>query len=145
MPQEQRGLGGALGGSGHEHDGFRLALGSPAVDASPVKAKNMGLSGASTRIDRRPDVGAVDLGFHFGNESVLVLKLRKTKEKPSWKASKSFPRYLSKVRKKHETCERKVAAAREKADSLGRGPCMKKSSRAKLARGCGSAVEEICR
>jgi len=135
---------GTLGGSGSEDDDFRLAEESPALDASPVKAKNLGLSGASARIDGGRDIGAVDLGFHSGNESDLVLKLRKTKKGPLWKASKSFPRYLRELRKKDKTCERRVTAASEKADEFKRGPCVKKSSRAKLARSCGSAVEELC-
>jgi parallel beta-helix repeat protein len=136
---------GTLGGSGYEDDDFRLAEGSPAVDASPIKAKRLGLSGAWTRIDRRPDVGAVDLGFHFGNESDLVSKLRKTKKGPSWKASKSFRRYLPKLRRKHKTCDKRVAAASEKADMFGRGPCVNRRREDRLARSCGSAVYEICR
>ena len=135
---------GTLGGSGHEDDDFRLAEESPAVDASPVKARKLGLSGASARIDGERDVGAVDLGFHLENESAPVLKFRKTKEGPSWKARKSFPRYLRKLRKKDETCERKAADAREKLDRW-RGSCVKERSRNRLARSCGSAVYEICR
>jgi len=135
---------GTLGGSGHGDDDFRLAEGSPAVDASPVKAKKLGLSGASALIGGERDVGAVDLGFHSGNEGVIVLKLRKTKEGPLWKARKSFPRYLRKLRKKDDTCERKAADARDELDR-GRGLCVKERSRDRLARSCGSAVYEICR
>lgn len=135
---------GALGGAGYGDDDFRLPQGSPAVNASPIKAKKLGLSRASALIDGGRDVRGVDLGFHAGSTDTLVFKLRKSKKKPLWKARKSLARDLQKFRKQDQKCEKRVADASAKLDR-GRGPCVTKRGQHKLARSCGSAVYEICR
>lgn len=66
------GYDGVLGGDGFEDDSFQLQqraagdpLQSPAVDFSDVTALASGLSDRTTRSDGGPDVGLVDLGFHY--------------------------------------------------------------------------------
>jgi hypothetical protein len=141
---------GSTPGTGLQDEDFHLAQvstghgeESPAVDASPIKAKKLGLSSASTRIDGRRDAGLGDLGFHSGSQSALVLEFRSKKKRLSWNVRKSFQKTVRKLRKKDVKCEKKVAAARKKLDR-GRGPCVKKASRKQLVRSCGSAVFELC-
>jgi len=144
------GLDNALGGSGYQDDDFRLAQAStgdgeesPAVDASAIKAKVLGLQHASTGGDGVRDRGAVDLGFHSGNTTDFVSKLRKIKRELVCRVQKSFPKRVRRLRDEAMRCEEKVATARVQWRS-GRGPCLEKSSRVRLARRCGSAVYDVC-
>jgi parallel beta-helix repeat protein len=63
---------GILGGAGAADDDFHLAqraagqsATSPAVDAGGVDVATAALQGMTTRTDRHPDNGPVDLGYHY--------------------------------------------------------------------------------
>lgn len=59
------GADGVLGGVGWEDDDFRLQPTSPGIDGTTIPIADLGLTGSAT-IDGRADVGAVDIGFHYG-------------------------------------------------------------------------------
>jgi parallel beta-helix repeat protein len=48
-----------------EHDDFHLRPSSPAIDAGGVEVTAAGLQGTTTRADKAPDTGPVDLGYHY--------------------------------------------------------------------------------
>ena len=50
---------------GPDSGDFHLRVTSPAVDAGGMSVALAGLQGTTTRSDRRPDTGVVDLGFHY--------------------------------------------------------------------------------
>jgi hypothetical protein len=73
---------GMLGGVQGEDDDFRYrqtAAGdgqdSPAVNAGSAAAANLGLDGKTTRSDNVPDMGRVDIGYHYRIASVSLMPL----------------------------------------------------------------------
>jgi len=70
------GADGVLGGDGFRDDSFcleQVAAGqladSPGLDFAPIEVTGSGLEERSTRSDRVPDSGRLDLGFHYATES----------------------------------------------------------------------------
>jgi hypothetical protein len=133
------GTDGTLGGTGHLDDSFHLrqvAAGqgsnSPAVDASALGVKQVGLEAAWTRTDGAPDAGNVDLGFHLGAKADLVSGTGRPVE-----------RRLKKVRKRAIQCEARSEKARTERER-GRGACFQTGARKRLARRCGPLVEAVC-
>jgi parallel beta-helix repeat protein len=146
------GADGHLGGTGHADDDFRLrqlatgqAVESAAVDASPIKPKKLGMArAASTRIDGAADKGGVDIGFHFGNTTDFVISLRKKKDDLLAMVKKSVSKSVIQFRKQAVACEALATKAHEER-RIGRGACVKTSSRKKLVKKCGVVVEDVCR
>ncbi|HYD47542.1 MAG TPA: right-handed parallel beta-helix repeat-containing protein, partial [Terriglobales bacterium] len=73
------GADGVLGGSGFADDDFRLqqvrggqASDSAGVDAGSAAVEAIGLAGSTASGDL-PDVGRLDVGFHYGTEGALAL------------------------------------------------------------------------
>jgi parallel beta-helix repeat protein len=142
---------GILGGAGHADDNFRLpqraagqSVESIAVGAAAFKPKEVDLKSGTTRIDGFPDSGLVDLGFHVGNTSDFVSKLRRKRGGVVATVLRSGPRRLRKLRAEAGRCGDKAAVAREQR-SEGKGACVQRQKLNRLVRQCGTAVEEVCR
>ncbi len=133
------GTDGTLGGGGHRDDSFHLrqvAAGqgsdSPALDASALSPKQVGLQGASTRTDGAPDTANVDLGFHLGGKADF-----------SSGSGPPVERRLKRLRKRAMKCEAQAEKARADRDR-GRGACFQTGARKRFAKRCGPVVEALC-
>jgi parallel beta-helix repeat protein len=133
------GTDGTLGGSGAQDDSFHLrqvtagqGSDSPAVDASALSAKQVGLRGTSTRSDRTPDTGKVDLGFHVGAKADFVSG-----------SGPSVERRIQRLRKRATKCAGQAEELRADRDR-GRGACFQAGAMKRLAKRCGPVVEALC-
>jgi parallel beta-helix repeat protein len=133
------GIDGTLGGSGHLDDSFHLrqvlagqGSDSPAVDASALSVKQLGLRGATTRTDGAPDTAKADLGFHARSKADFASG-----------PGPSVERRLKRLRKRATKCE--LQGEQTRADrERGRGACFQTRAMKRLARRCGPVVEALC-